>query len=144
MKRSAFTIIELMTVMGVLTVLMSITLIAINPAHQFKQANDGKRRSDVVEILNAVTGYMSNNLGSPPLNITTTATEIGVGSGYIDLCADLVPDYVATFPYDPDLPKTSDPCPAKTGYEIKKIVNPSGSVQITVSSLNEPSISMTK
>lgn len=141
MKRNAFTIIELITVMGVLAVLMSITIIAVNPSRQFKKANDGKRQSDVAEIVNAVNGYISNNLGSLPVGITVMQTEIGVGVGKVDLCSDLVPDYVASIPTDPNLPKTNDPCPSSTGYGIYS----NGGTRFTVYSLTadlQPTITM--
>ncbi|MDP3941896.1 MAG: type II secretion system protein, partial [bacterium] len=52
-----FTLIELLVVIGILAVLLAITLIAINPARQFSQANNTKRRSDVNALLNAVHEY---------------------------------------------------------------------------------------
>jgi prepilin-type N-terminal cleavage/methylation domain-containing protein len=54
LPRKGFTLIELVVVIGILAVLLTIVLVAINPARQFKQANDTKRRSDVNAILNAV------------------------------------------------------------------------------------------
>lgn len=142
-SEAGFTIIELMTVMGVLAILLSITLLAINPARLFKLANDGKRESDVGEIVNAVNGYVSNNFGSLPTGITVTPTEIGVGAGKINLCTDLVPDYVASIPIDPNLPKTTVVCPPATGYGIFS----NGGIRFTVYSLTAdliPTISMTK
>ena len=145
-----FTIIELMTVMGVLAILMSITLIAINPSRQFKRANDGKRQSDVVEILNAINGYISNNLGSLPSGITTTPTEIGAGGGMVDLCTILVPYYVASLPTDtkPEtdpITKTGGNCP--TSYSTGYGVYSNGGTRVTVYSLTAdlvPTISLMK
>ena len=57
--QKGFTLIELLVVIGILAILLAITLIAINPARQFGQANDTKRRSDATQILNAVGQYLS-------------------------------------------------------------------------------------
>ena len=75
-KQKGFTLIELLVVIGILAVLLAITLIAINPARQFAQANNTKRRSDVNAILNAVNQYMADNKGSLPAGITETGQEI--------------------------------------------------------------------
>ena len=72
-NQKGFTLIELLVVIGILAVLLAITLIAINPARQFAQANNTKRRSDVNAILNAVNQYMADNKGSLPAGIETTA-----------------------------------------------------------------------
>jgi prepilin-type N-terminal cleavage/methylation domain-containing protein len=97
--QKGFTLIELLVVIGILAVLLAITLIAINPAKQFAQANNTKRRSDVNAILNAINQYMSDNKGTVPAEITTTDEEISTGGA--DLCATLVPEYIAALPVDP-------------------------------------------
>jgi prepilin-type N-terminal cleavage/methylation domain-containing protein len=94
-----FTLIELLVVIGILAVLLAITLIAINPAKQFAQANNTKRRSDVNAILNAINQYMADNKGTIPAGITTTSQVISKGAA--DLCATLVPVYIAALPVDP-------------------------------------------
>ena len=100
-KQSGFTLIELLVVIGILAVLLAITLIAINPAKQFSQSNDTKRRSDVNAILNAIDQYAADHAGVLPAGITTTATDIGNGSGQADLCDLLVTTYLAALPSDP-------------------------------------------
>lgn len=97
--QKGFTLIELLVVIGILAVLLAITLIAINPARQFSQANDTKRSSDVNAILNAVNQYMADNKGVPPSGITSTVAEISNTGA--DLCNALVPKYIAALPVDP-------------------------------------------
>src|SRR5471030_98904 len=98
--QKGFTLIELLVVIGILAVLLSIVLIAINPAKQFSQANNTKRRSDVNAILNAVDQYAADNSGTLPAGITATSTDI-MKTGGVDLCAALVTKYVAALPVDP-------------------------------------------
>lgn len=107
-NQKGFTLIELLVVIGILAVLLAITLIAINPARQFAQANDTKRRSDVNAILNAIDQYAADNHGSLPAGLTsaacgTTACAItgATGTGNIDLCPSLVTKYLAGLPVDP-------------------------------------------
>lgn len=102
-NQKAFTLIELLVVIGILAVLLAITLIAINPAKQFKQANDTKRRSDVNAILNAINQYAADNKGVLPSGITATATVIGAGAGEVNICSALVTKYLAALPVDPTL-----------------------------------------
>lgn len=126
-SQKGFTLIELLVVIGILAVLLAITLIAINPARQFSQANNTKRRSDVNAILNAVNTYMADNKGAVPAGITdvvaTIGTDDGVDPAEADICALLVPDYIAALPADPTLNNgaaIAATCPAgyNTGYTI--------------------------
>lgn len=98
-ERRGFTLIELLVVIGILAVLLAITLIAINPARQFSQANDTKRASDVNAILNAIDQYAADNKGALPAGITTTAQNISNTAA--DICAALVTKYLAALPVDP-------------------------------------------
>lgn len=108
--KKGFTLIELLVVIGILAILLAITLIAINPAKQFQQANDTKRTSDVNAILNAVGQYAADNNGDLPPGVAadgvareingaaTPATTTGVA-----FCQALVPEYIASMPVDPTL-----------------------------------------
>lgn len=118
--RKGFTLIELLVVIGILAILLTITLIAINPARQFSQSNNTKRRSDVNTILNAVNQYMADNKGQLPAGITTTAQNVSDTGA--DLCVTLVSDYLAALPVDPTVNKGAavSTCgsPYDTGYTI--------------------------
>ena len=98
-KNRGFTLIELLVVVGILAILLAITLIAINPARQFSQANNTKRSSDVNALLNAVGQYAADNNGVLPSGITATPTNLS-DTG-VNICADLVPTYMAALPVDP-------------------------------------------
>ena len=100
-NQKGFTLIELLVVIGILAVLLAITLIAINPARQFAQANNTKRRSDVNAILNAVNQYMADNVGAVPTGVTAVVQNVSDAGA--DICAALVPQYIAALPVDPSV-----------------------------------------
>lgn len=120
-----FTLIELLVVIGILAILLSIVLIAINPARQFGQANNTRRRSDVTQILNAIGAYSADNKGVLPTAITDTPTDISKAN--IDLCAALVPNYIPALPQDPQTGNGTSitDCASSydTGYTVVKDAN---------------------
>ena len=103
--QAGFTLIELLVVIGILAVLLAIVLIAINPARQFAQANNTQRASDVNAILNGVHQFMADNNGTTPTALTASGSGT-ISDTDIDICADLVPVYLAALPADP---QTGDP-----------------------------------
>lgn len=122
-KQKGFTLIEILVVIGILAVLFTIALVAINPARQFSQANNTKRRSDVNAVLNAVHQYAADNKGTLPTAVTTTALTIGNGVGQSDICASVVTQYLAALPRDPSVTGgdvTSCATAYNTGYTIAK------------------------
>lgn len=104
-----FTLIELLVVIGILAILLAITLIAINPARQFGQANNTKRRSDILQILNAVHQYVAENQGQLPAELSALrAASPGVATvfdrtNFPLLCGQLSPNYIPALPTDPSL-----------------------------------------
>jgi len=105
-KKSGFTLIELLVVIGILAILLAITLIAINPARQFGQANNTKRRSDVLQLLNAVHQYVAENQGQLPGEVSglavDTSTEFN-NTNFPNMCAQLMTNYLPALPTDPSL-----------------------------------------
>lgn len=99
--KKGFTLIELLVVMGILAVLLTVVLVAINPGRQLSQANNTKRRSDVAAILNAISQYAADNRGVLPSGITTTVQTIANTGA--NICLSLVPRYLAALPVDPSL-----------------------------------------
>jgi type II secretory pathway pseudopilin PulG len=113
---TGFTLVELIVILGIITILASITLVAINPARHFGQSRDAQRRNDVTQILNAVNHYMADNNGSYPTGITSTPTE--VADDGIDICSDLVTTYIAEMPVDPTNGSWTDCSDYSTDYLI--------------------------
>lgn len=119
-SQKGFTLIELLVVIGILAILLAITLVAINPARQFSQANDTQRQSDVNAILNAINSYAADNKGHSPAGITTSALTIKSAAGGADLCAALTPKYIASMPYDPTAGSYTSCTTYDTSYTVIK------------------------
>lgn len=124
-NEKGFTLIELLVVIGILAILLSIVLIAINPARQFGQANDTKRTSAVTQILNAIGAYQASNKGNLPadvLGLTVGTPEAFNNTNFPTLCDDLVPEYIPALPTDPSLNtpdiEEADCAAFDTGYTI--------------------------
>lgn len=133
-KTSGFTLIELLVVIGILAILLAITLIAINPARQFGNANNTKRRSDVTQVLNAIGQYTAENKGNLPTEIsalTANTTTSFNATNFPNLCGQLVPTFIPALPTNPTLNTgdvTKADCDATTptwatGYSIAKDAN---------------------
>lgn len=130
--QKGFTLIELLVVIGILAILLAITLIAINPAKQFAQANDTKRRSDVSAMLNAIGQYSADNAGQLPgdgigpggTDIINSSTKVISTTG-ANICAFLIPKYLAAIPTDPTSTAAGSPITScagnyDTGYSVTK------------------------
>jgi len=129
-----FTLIELMLVIGILTVLLAISIVAINPQQQFSKANNTKRGSDVVAILNAVGQYSIKNSGTLPPGIPSGIEQvIGNGPGLANICSALVPTYIAAFPVDPKAPGPKEITDCLTGYNTHYTIVQTSSGRVTVS-----------
>jgi len=115
--KKAFTLIEVLVVIALIGFLAAITIIAINPAKNFQDARNTQRRSDVTQILNAVTQYTTqqgNTLsGLGTIATCPTTTNIGTAVGMVNLGTNLVPTYVVAIPNDPSISTVTD-----TGYDI--------------------------
>lgn len=103
-----FTLIEVLVVIGIIAILASTVLVAVNPQRQFAQARNTQRASDVNAILTAVGSRIAERAGTfdtpgsaCAIPIPTETVEIASNSYDIRQC--LVPDYLAEMPVDPVL-----------------------------------------
>lgn len=132
-----FTLIELLVVIGILAILLSIVLIAINPARQFGQANNTRRRSDVTQILNAIGAYSADNKGVLPAAISGLAvdTPTAISNTGADLCSVLVTNYIPALPQDPQTGTGTSitNCAAVGGYVTGYTVSHDASNRVTIS-----------
>jgi len=74
--RRGFTLIELLLVVGIIAILASIVIVAINPTKQLGDTRNAQRKADVNTILSAVYQYSIDNNGNLPAGITTTPLNI--------------------------------------------------------------------
>lgn len=112
-RAKGFTLIEILIVIGIIAILASVVVIAINPARQFAQARNTQRLSNVNTILNAVYQYAVDNNGIVPAAIPVNSTcatlatnEVcktgGVCTGLVDLSSLTTNEiYLVSMPVDP-------------------------------------------
>jgi len=130
--RRAFTLIELLLVIGIIAILASIVIVAINPTKQLGDARNAQRRSDVNTVLNAVYQYAIDNNGTLPGDIPTgSAKQVCESATTGTACTSVAPDgvegvdlsslvgtYIVGVPEDPQ-----DATAGTTGYTIIKDAN---------------------
>lgn len=104
MSSKGFTLIEILIVIGIMAILATAIILAINPPRQFAQARNTQRWSNVNNILDAIyqnaienRGAFSCGAGTLPASATTMKSGVG---GY-NICSCLVDTYIGSMPYDP-------------------------------------------
>jgi len=59
--KKGFTLIELIVAIGIISILATFVLTALNPMAQFEKAQDVKRKSDLAQIARALEVYYQDN-----------------------------------------------------------------------------------
>lgn len=131
MYRKAFTLLEVLLVIALISVLLSILIRLINPEQQIGDINNAQRQADVLTIYAAINQYREANSGNLPLGIDGTEKSIckpncTPDNDKIDISEAINP-YIAfgTIPVDPRQAETLD----TTGYKVR--VNTEGRVVVT-------------
>ncbi|MBP6993855.1 type II secretion system protein [Candidatus Woesebacteria bacterium] len=143
-NNQGFTLVELLVTIGIVAILMSITLIALNPEKQFRSAREAKRMADVSVILNGVSQYLIDHKTEDIIPKDNISRYVAAGmykgkwdfapkpvqTPNINLCDILTPQYSANLPSDPFLDTEVTNCENyDSGYMIT--VNPSGRVIVS-------------
>ena len=115
-RAKGFTLLEILLVVGIISILAGIVILAINPTKQLGDTRNAQRRADVLTILNAIYQYSIDNNGVIPTDIVSGTCDLtheidngSTGTG-IDLYTDLVSasntTYLVAIPNDPQATST--------------------------------------
>lgn len=140
-----FTLIEILVVIGMIAILATIVLIAINPARQFKQGRDTQRTSNVNAILNAIGQYVADHKGVLPAGIPVApVAAVDVGT-VANICNGIMPTYIPAVPTDPGLNATAlTACTGTTDYTVQQDANGRVTVAAPSTELGPPVVSVTR
>lgn len=149
-SKRGFTLVEMLVVIGLIALLSTVVLVAVNPSRQFKMARDTQRTAHISAILNALSQNMAENKGQLVCegvvkNIPSSSTEMKDSELLGDFAPCIVPAYLASMPFDPsestafyDSPEDYD-----TGYTIEQ--DSSGHITLTApSEISTSSITVTR
>jgi type IV pilus assembly protein PilA len=125
-SKAGFTLLEILLVVGIISILAGIVILAINPTKQLGDTRNAQRRSDVLTILNAIYQYSLDNNGSvADLSLDSSGddcydegTDASSTSAMYDELVGVNADYLVGLPHDPS--ETDD---SVSGYNVLKLSN---------------------
>ncbi len=107
MNKKAFTLLEILLVITLISILITSLIRVINPGQQIADVNNSQRQVDVMTIYTSINQYRDMNAGNLPAGIDTTEKDIcqpgcAVDTNKVDISTDLE-SYIAfgEIPVDP-------------------------------------------
>ncbi len=158
-KKSGFTLLEILLVVGIISILAGIVILAINPTKQLGDTRNAQRRSDVLTLLNAAYQYSLDHNGSMPANIPDVGNSSCSEKATAEVCQEVTggetctslvalygtlvtssSTYLTAIPKDPSVDAAAG---TGAGYNIVKLAN--GRVTVCAPHAeNSASISVTR
>ena len=130
-QQSGFTLIEILVVIGMIAILATIVIIAINPARQFAQGRNTQRTANVNAILNSIgqkladdKGVLAGCLAGIPVDtlpVTVTKGKLIKAPAALATDVDLgcvTPTYIPALPFDPSGGSWTDSANYNTDYRV--------------------------
>lgn len=149
-SKRGFTLVEMLVVIGLIALLSTVVLVAVNPSRQFKMARDTQRTAHISAILNALSQNMAENKGQLVCegivkDIPSSTTEMRDNEPLGDFAPCIVPAYLASMPFDPSESTAfyDSPDDYDTGYTIRQ--DSSGHITLTApSEISTSSLTVTR
>ncbi len=151
-KQKGFTLIEILVVIGIIGILATVVLVAVNPSRQFKQARDSQRVANVNTILNAIGQNIADHEGMVFCDGTVRTLPQGINYGIssglsidgINLADCLIPEYLPKLPHEPGNTSAyyTNEDDYFTGYSL--YVDTGGRITISAAGEIQPDISVTR
>jgi prepilin-type N-terminal cleavage/methylation domain-containing protein len=145
-KAKGFTLIEILVVIGMIAILATIVIIAINPGRQFASGRNTQRTSNVNAILNAIGQNIADNHGTfncPGVILTAVPTNI-TSSSTVNIMPCLVPTYMPSVLADPQSGNGNSTTSYDSMYYVSKDSNNRYTLTATSTELGGQLISVTR
>lgn len=100
-KSSGFTLVELLTVIGVIGIILTAVLLILDPVAQVQKANDAKRKADLSQVQKALETYFQDNGKYPPVSSSSPLYRMVRLDGTTADWGQQFTPYMSTLPKDP-------------------------------------------
>jgi len=143
-----FTLIELLVVIGIIAILASVVIVALNPARQFAQARNASRSTNISALLSAIDQNRVENKGNwtcPSAGgpIPSSPTNMASTGGY-NLLPCIVPKYMSVMPVDPTNGFFVDDTNYSSGYSVSQDAVGRVTVSAPSTELSTTTLSLTR